>query len=587
MALTAGSLSQVSVAATSDSVLSGAATMGSSPYTYQWYRSISGGTFTPGSSNIISGATALALADTNLVPSTTYYYKVVVTDTLGSTATSAALTVTTSVQGVALPITDVVNVSVATVQQGANAYNTGNLALITRDAYNASTFGSLGYKIYQSPTQVGTDFGTSSNTYLMAVSVFSQQPNILAPGGSLIVIPYLTTAQTAVQQITFVGGTNSAVSGHYVLNYNSNPTAQIQWNASATDIQNALQAVSGLGSVTVSGTAAAGFTVTFTGVSGAASLLTVTSNTLVDANNVTVVPTPVTTVIGSTAETLDRAINRTQGLVQYFGIMTAEIVPQAVMLLAAAEVQALNCLLFVTSYTTADVATGGMLDLLRSGGYTHTRAVPYFENNTALQPTTSLQYMAAYAGLGLSTIFTGSNTTQTMDLKSLSGINPDPSMSPTLYALCQAAGADVYANIQGVSKVLCSNANDWYDNQYNLLWFAGALQIAGFNYLATVSTKIPQTEAGMTGLKTALRAICQQAVTNQMLAPGSWTSPTTFGVQSDLYNNIAQFGYYIYSAPISQQLQTARVARQAPLCQIGVKFAGAIQSSSIVVYVNA
>ncbi len=586
MALTAGALSQVSVASTSDSLASAVATMGSTPYTYQWYRSLEGTGFTPGTSNIVTGATALSLADTGLVPSTIYYYKVVVSDALGSHATSSSLTVTTTVQGIALPISDIVTVSVATAQQGANAYNTGNLALFTRESH-ASSFGTLGYSLYQSPTQVGIDFGSDSDTYSMANAVFSQQPNILAPGGSLIVIPFLSSAQTAVQLITFEGGTGIPVSGHYVLSYNSNPTATIQYNDTAATIQGLLQAVSGLSTVTVSGNTTVGFTVTFTGVSGAAYLLTVSSNTMVDSGNVAVVPTPVTTVIGSTAETLDRAILRTQGLVQYFGIMASEVTPEDVQQLAAAEVQALNALVFFTSYTTADVAPGGKLSLLATGGFTHSRAVPYFENDTALQPTTTLDFMAAYAGLGLSTIFLGSNTTQTMDLKSLSGIQPDPSMSPTLYSLCQTAGADVYANIQGVPKVLCSNANDWFDNQDNLLWFQGALQIAGFNYLATTNTKIPQTEAGMTGLKTALRQVCQQAVTNQMLAPGTWTSPTTFGVQADLYANIAQFGYYIYSAPISAQLQAARVAREAPLIQIAVKFAGALQRSSIVVYVNS
>lgn len=584
MALTPGALSLVSVATTSDSVLSGVATMGSSPYTYQWYRNITG-TGTIGSS--VPGAVALSLQDTGLTPSTVYYYHVIATDALGSIATSSALTVTTTVQGEALPLSDIVNVSVATVQQGAGAYNTANLAVFTRDAY-ATSFGTLGYKIYTSPTQVGIDFGSSSNTFAMANAIFSQQPNILANGGYLVVIPFLTTAQTAVQEINFVGGTGLATSGHFILNYNSNPTATIQWNDSAATIQNGLQMVSGLSGVTVTGSIASGqLVVTFTGVSGPALLLTVSSNTLVDTNSITVVPTPVTTVIGSTAETLDQAVLRTLGLVSYFGIMAAEITPQNVMLLTAAEVQALpNNMAYFTSYTTADVAPGGMLSLLTTGGFTQSRAVPYFENNTALQPVSSLKYMAAYAALGQSTIFLGSNTTQTMDLKTLAGIQPDPSMSPTLFSLCQAAGADVYANIQGVPKVLCSGENDFFDNQFNLRWFAGAVQVAGFNYLATVSTKIPQTEAGMTGLKTAIRAVCQQAVANQFLAPGTWTSPTTFGVQADLYANVAQFGYYIYSAPISTQLQTARVARQAPLIQIAIKYAGAIHTVSVVIYVN-
>lgn len=80
MTLTAGVISQVAVTSTTASLSATAATGGTGPYTYQWYRSTTSG-FTPGGGNIISGATALTLSDTGLIPNTTYYYKVVATDT--------------------------------------------------------------------------------------------------------------------------------------------------------------------------------------------------------------------------------------------------------------------------------------------------------------------------------------------------------------------------------------------------------------------------------------------------------------------------------------------------------------------------
>lgn len=86
MTLTAGTLSQVAVSSTTADLLATAATGGTGPYTYQWYRSTTTG-FSPGGGNIISGATALALADTGLIPNTTYYYKVVATDTGNSNIT--------------------------------------------------------------------------------------------------------------------------------------------------------------------------------------------------------------------------------------------------------------------------------------------------------------------------------------------------------------------------------------------------------------------------------------------------------------------------------------------------------------------
>lgn len=97
MSVTAGALSQVSVGPTTASLLSAAASGGSGPYTYQWYRSTTSG-FSPGGGNIIAGATALTLDDTDLIPGTTYYYVVRATDTGDSNATddSAELAVVTS-----------------------------------------------------------------------------------------------------------------------------------------------------------------------------------------------------------------------------------------------------------------------------------------------------------------------------------------------------------------------------------------------------------------------------------------------------------------------------------------------------------
>ena len=470
-----------------------------------------------------------------------------------------------------LELTNVINISVAQSGTGVGNYNTSNLALFTHEPY-ANTFGTLGYGLYLSPTQVGVDFGTASQTYKMAVQVFSQQPNILANSGYLCVIPFVLDAQT----VTFSA---TPASGSFALNYGGHTSALINYNDTASMIQTKIQAVQGLGSATVSGAIPAGLSVTFGGVYGVPSLMTVSSDTLQTSGSSAVT---VTVTQATTGETIDAAIARTKDLVQYFGAMSTVIVPQADMLNAAAVVQALNKIAFFVSRNQADVAVGGMIDLLRSGSLTQSRGLFYGASNDS----DALCFMASYAGRGLSVNFNGSLTTITMHLKQLPGVQPDPSMTQTLLALCQAAGADVYVSLQGVPSVLCSGANDFFDNQYNLQWFAGALQVAGFNLLAQTSTKIAQTEGGMDQLKGAYRQICEQARTNRFVSAGAWTSPNTFGNQADLLANISQRGYYIYSLPVSQQNAATRATRAAPLIQIAIKYAGAIHSSSVIVNVN-
>lgn len=477
-----------------------------------------------------------------------------------------------------LSLTNVINISVATAQTGVNAYNTSNLALFT-DEVPGNSFGTLGYAIYLSPTQVGVDFGTSSRTFQMANAVFSQQPNILTGGGSLIVILLSVASETW----TFSG---VAASGTFIANWNGHASAVINWNDTASMIQTKLQAITGLGEVTVTGSISSEtLVVKMNGVYGTApGAFSFTSNTLETSG---IAAITITNAITG-GESIGTAISRTQGLVQYFGLIvdkTLAIIGQTDLLAAAAIIQALNVIGLFVSYTEADIQAGGMIDLLKTGDFTQTRGLYYGDSSSA--GINAVLMCAAYAGRALSTNFSGSNTTQTMHLKPLTGIQPDPSMTQTILNEAVTAGADTYISLQGVSAVFTSGANSYWDQVYNLQWFVGALQVAGFNYLAGASTKVPQTENGMDGLKGAYRNVCQQAVTNQYSAPGQWNSATTFGNPTDLILNVGQVGYYIYSVPISQQSQTDRAARKAPLVQIALKQAGAIQQSSVIVNVNA
>lgn len=374
-----------------------------------------------------------------------------------------------------LDITNVITISLSAAQTGLGEYNVNNLAIFTGETPETS-FGDLGYKIYKAPKEVGTDFGTTSITYKMALSVFAQTPNILNGDGYLVVIPF-----------------------------------------------------------------------------------------------------------ASSSETLATAISRADSLVQFFGILTTKDYSSSEVSAAAAVVQTMNKMLFVVSNSASDIAAAGSFHDIAEAGYDKTRCLAYLSDATLDAKVMA----AAYAGRALSTVFEGSNTTSTMHLKDLVGITADPSMTQTQLNLCQDCGADAYVNIAGVAKTFTSGANGFFDQVYNRCWFLGALEVAGFNALAKVSTKVPQTEPGMTILKGAYRLVCERAVRNGYVAPGAWNSADRFGDVEAMLRNIEEVGYYIYSLPVNQQSQTEREERKAPLVQIAIKEAGAIHSSNVMVYINA
>lgn len=285
----------------------------------------------------------------------------------------------------------------------------------------------------------------------------------------------------------------------------------------------------------------------------------------------------------SVSETLATAINRTSSLVQYFGILSTKDYDDEEVAAAAAVVQTMNKMMFVVSNDASDIAANGSFSDIAEAGYDKTRCLAYLSTTT--EPAKVMA--AAYAGRALSTAFEGSNTTQTMHLKDLTGVVADPTMTQTQLNLCQDCGADAYVNIAGVAKTFTSGVNGFFDQVYNRCWFLGALEVAGFNALAKVSTKIPQTEPGMTLLKGAYRLVCEQAVRNGYVAPGAWNSADRFGDVEAMLRNIEEVGYYIYSLPVNLQSQTDREARRAPIIQIAIKEAGAIHSTSVIVYINA
>ena len=385
-----------------------------------------------------------------------------------------------------------VNVSVSSPPTGLKSYAVNNLAIftketpITREGHPPITADNPG--IYVSPADVATDWGTGSEVYSQAVAVFSQSPNILDGGGSLVIFPMaggdtLTAAIQAGILVVFFGGAMWA-----------------GYTPDDTEILTASTAVASL---------------------------------------------------------------------------------QGVKLLASSYL--------LSSLTT----TTGLFWKIQAAAQHHTRCFLY---TGVCAPATvagalSARYaMAAYAGRAFSTNFDGVNTTITMHGKTLVGVLPDTGISQTTLTTCKTVGADVYPSVGGgaqyLGKVFCTGGNDYFDNVYNLDWIVSAIQVAGFNALTQTSTKLPQTEPGVAALKAAYTSVLLQSITNGFVAPGVWNSPELFGNPADLRRCVLNTGYYIYSQPINQQSQTARAARQAPLVQIAIKFAGAIQSSNVTVSVN-
>ncbi len=218
---------------------------------------------------------------------------------------------------------------------------------------------------------------------------------------------------------------------------------------------------------------------------------------------------------------------------------------------------------------------------IQAAGLGKTRSLAYSNN-----PEDAKIAIASYATIAKSVNYEGSDTANTMNLKTLTGVLPDSGLSDTYVLSAATNGVDIYGNTGGLSVVYSNDNNGFTDDIEANLWTKKAMEVNGFNYLRQTNTKIPQTESGMTGLKNAYEQVCERGVRNGTIAPGTWNGAIPFGDPEDFKRAIEERGYYIYSIPVAQQSQTDREKRKAPVIQIAIKRSGALHFSEVIINVE-
>ena len=288
-----------------------------------------------------------------------------------------------------------------------------------------------------------------------------------------------------------------------------------------------------------------------------------------------------TTTAGTAASgpSLADAVAEAQKEVYFGGVLSTQYVDDTTLLANSTAIQSADCDYFEVMTSLKDIAITGAA--IKSAGNGKTRTLAYSQGAEIAKIA-----IATYASIAKSVNYNGSNTANTMNLKTLTGIVADSGLSDTYVLSAQTNGVDIYGNTGGLSVVYSNDNNGYTDDIEANLWHKKATEVAGFNYLRQTNTKIPQTEAGMTGLKNAYAQVCEKAIRNNTIAPGKWNGAIPFGSPEDFARNIEEKGYYIYSIPVAQQSQTEREARKAPVCQIALKRSGAFHFSDVIITVE-
>lgn len=487
-----------------------------------------------------------------------------------------------------VPLAYTINVSLTSTPTGLADFNTNSIAIFTNEQAGFSE----SYQAYMSPSAVESDFGTNSLTFKMAQALFTPVPNFRTGGGVLYIFPFKGTNATAGSLTTGditanIGNFKTVTNGSLNLTIDGTPTL-----LSGLDFS-AVTTLADIVTVINSSNADVFVEPTETGIKfiskryGADNGVTVSAVSnpaegvidLYGTDYLNGAAATETSGTNASGQTLAQAVSTGQEQVYFGGVLTTQYVDDITLQANAAAIQTMDCDYFEAMTSLKDIAITGAA--IKAAGLGKTRSLAY-----SVSPESAKIAIATYATIAKSVNWNGSDTANTMNLKTLTGLTGDTGLSDTYVLSAQTNGVDIYGNTGGISVVYSNDNNGYTDDIEGQLWIKKAIEVAGFNYLRQTNTKIPQTEQGMTGLRNAYGQICEIGISNGWIAPGTWNSAIPFGDPEDFKAAIEEKGYYIYSIPIAQQSQTEREARKSPVVQIAVKCSGAIHFSDVIVTVE-
>jgi hypothetical protein len=228
--------------------------------------------------------------------------------------------------------------------------------------------------------------------------------------------------------------------------------------------------------------------------------------------------------------------------------------------------------------------TGALSSLVTNDLGSQLQALGYSQSFTQYSSTNPYA-VASLFGRAFSVNFQGTSTTICLMFKQEPGVTAEV-LTPAQATTLQAKNINVFvAYVNGTFIIQFGVvANGQYiDTIQGVDWLQNAIQTAVFNVLYTTTTKIPQTDAGVTQITNSIGAACNEGVENGLIAGGTWNGPSFGQITTGQY---LKTGFYIYAQSVALQPQANRAARICPPIQVAVKLAGAIQEVLIAVNVN-
>ncbi|MCW7764579.1 DUF3383 domain-containing protein [Photorhabdus luminescens] len=205
---------------------------------------------------------------------------------------------------------------------------------------------------------------------------------------------------------------------------------------------------------------------------------------------------------------------------------------------------------------------------------------------TLWQYSTGKPYtIASLFGRMFTVNFNGNNTTITLKFKQEPAVIAE-NLTATQANILKMQNGNVFVKYSNDTAIIQEGVmanGDFIDERHGLDWLQNYVQNNLYNLLYTSTSKIPQTDEGVTRLITNIEQSLSQAVTNGLIAHGVWGGDPIGALDTGA---TLTKGYYVYAPPIATQAQADREARKAPVIQCAIKLAGAVHYADVIINVN-
>lgn len=175
------------------------------------------------------------------------------------------------------------------------------------------------------------------------------------------------------------------------------------------------------------------------------------------------------------------------------------------------------------------------------------------------------------------------NSFYTLDAKRLPTIAPSDITEAQINNI-KGNNGNVYINRGGYLMLESGTvfSGKYFDEVLGIYALVDEIQKSCLDLL-TSSSKIPQTDLGVSQIVNVINAACNKYVGAGFIASGVWNGGTVYKLNN---GDILPNGYLVQAQPVSEQTSADREARKSPVIYVCVKLAGAIQSVIIRLNVN-